>query len=268
MKHFLLLSFFLSFFLFSPSSFAQTQGTNAPPVNREVSSMWKNNDLSLFGYHKPYTTLKVFDGTKQVGETMTDSLGKFEITVKGLDPAAGHAISIKGYDRYGRELADGSAVNSNQTAVTNVLNIPVNPGVVYQGQLTDQTSKEGLANATINIYDKKTNALLSQTQSDSQGNFAFTGVPRDSYMVVEKDGYGLTKQEITGENFNVEVSQTGNYKPPVNPNKNTGTVAEKIVNSGEESNPMLTYIIIFAVVAVLIGVVFVGLKLKKDSSVK
>lgn len=227
--------------------------TGTPPAAREVNSIWKNKDLFLFGYHKPYVTLKVYNGATLLGQAQSNALGKFELTVSQLDPAQGYQFTVKAYDRFGREIADLTQENSNSVSVKNILTLSILPGTVYQGQILDATREGGLADATIQVYDAASRKLLTQTRSDSQGKFAVTGVPKNSYVMVSKEGYTGSTQNISQTDFQVRlVSGSGQGNQVNNNSSDTPTTSESASADAPSGNFLLIVIITLCVLAGLV----------------
>lgn len=126
-----------------------------------------DNTLTLKGTATANSTLKVFDGTTQIGTATADSKGAWSFTTAALADGK-HSLTAKATDASGQTSAASSALGV--TIDTKAPNAPVEVGhsVVNGDQLLLKGTSE--ANSTIKVYDGTT--MVGTAQTDGSGNWS------------------------------------------------------------------------------------------------
>ncbi len=161
-----------------PSS-PPTDGTPAPsaPVIASFSQdtgvvgdgITSANKLTLTGTAAANSTVKVFDGTKQIGTATASATGSWSFVTTALTDAK-HVLTATATDAAGK-----SSVASAALTVTVDTQAPAAPVLLTDTTVnTNQVKLSGTAeaNSSIKVYDGKT--LVGSGTADAKGNWAIT----------------------------------------------------------------------------------------------
>jgi hypothetical protein len=177
----------LAFLAFSTGANAQVLQVDTQENRREAVAIWSNEKLTIYGAHRPYSTIKLFSRDEEISSTKADASGEFTFNLGSkLDPGQSHDILIKAFDLYDREITkeDGSPDQIKKY-------IPA--GLMVAGTITANEDIP-VAGAEVRAYDRDGN-LLDRFYTDENGNYSLANLPEDAILKVT--GSGVEEQEIS-----------------------------------------------------------------------
>lgn len=163
------------------SALAVTVDTKAPAAPTVASNTVNSaKQVVLSGNAEANSTIKVYDGTTQVGTATTNSSGVWTVTTSALSTGS-HAITAKATDAAGNTSAASSAVNpvigsssSSSVAAPVIASFSTDTGVVGDGITSDNTLQlkgTAAANSTVKVYDGTTQ--IGTTTAGSTGSWEY-----------------------------------------------------------------------------------------------
>ena len=129
---------------------------------------------------------------EEVSFTSTDPSGNYEFAglpagtyyVEASHPAGGYAGEY--YDNVGALLMNRPLATSwraeegeSQTGI----DIALAPGGVIEGKVTEATTAQGIGRAVVTVYEEDWGAVVGQTTTDVDGNYAIGNLPTGTYHV-------------------------------------------------------------------------------------
>ncbi len=163
----------------------------------------------------PSATVLVFQNFTLVASLLTDTNGDYFIP----DLAPDNYIVIANAPNF-EISAVGARVTSNNTTTVNFALDP-NPGII-SGTVTDATTTDPIAGATIEVFDST--VLIAVAITDSNGNYQVTSLaPGDYFVVAGKDTF---QTQVAAAIVLSNETTTVNFALVSNPGTISGTVTD------------------------------------------
>ena len=155
-------------------------GSSAPPSAPVIASfsndsgkvgdgVTNDNTLTLTGTAAANSTVKVFDGSAQIGATTANSSGSWTYTTSALTDAK-HVLTATATNSSGQTSAASSSLSVTVDTVAPTAPVLVSDPVVNTNQVSLSGTAE--ANSAIKVYDGT--AVVGTTTTDANGNWTAT----------------------------------------------------------------------------------------------
>jgi hypothetical protein len=151
---------------------------------RTASAAVVSDDVTLTGTAEANSTVKVFDGTNQIGTTKADASGTWNYTAGGLADGS-HSITSKAVDAAGNTSASSAAVNVNVNADTQA---PTAEFTNVWQKWNDKVVFKGTADpySQITIYDNDGTKAVGTVKAGGDGTWSVTTSSAVSDSVVHR----------------------------------------------------------------------------------
>jgi hypothetical protein len=164
----------------SSSALSVTIDTTAPTAPKigsytgadTASATAATDDVTLTGTAEANSTVKLFDGTTQIGSTKAGAAGAWSYTAADL-AAGSHSITSKAMDAAGNTSASSAAVNVNVDADTQA---PTAAFTNAWQKSNDKVVFKGTADpySQITIYDNGGSKAIATAKAGGDGNWSLT----------------------------------------------------------------------------------------------
>jgi hypothetical protein len=121
-------------------------------------------------------TVEIYSGATLVATTTTDSAGNYSVSVPA---GTGYTVLII-KPGYGTNTRNNVDVSANQTKALDI-DLQATPTGTIQGVVRDASTRNGIAGATIEVYDGAD--LIASATTDADGNYTMEVDAGDDYTV-------------------------------------------------------------------------------------
>ncbi len=167
-----------------------TTAPNAPTVAAPTNNA--NGGVNLTGTAEANSTVKVFDGTAQIGTATANSNGAWSLTT-GVLATGNHSITVKATDAAGNTGAASAAVSANIPSPTpnapTISSFSNDSGVAGDKITNDNTltlTGTAAANSTVKVFDGTTQIGTATANSSGAWNYTTTALADGNHNLTAK----------------------------------------------------------------------------------
>jgi Bacterial Ig-like domain/Bacterial Ig domain len=222
-----------------------TPDTKAPAAPTIVSDTVNGaHQVVASGKAEANSTIKVYDGTSEVGTAVTNSTGIWNVTTNALS-AGSHSLTATATDAAGNtsaSLAFDPVIASTSVAAPVIASLSTDTGLVRQGISADNTLElkgTAAAGSTVKVYDGSTQ--IGMTTATSAGTWDYiTQVLSDAKHALTATATNSSGQISTPS---TAVTITVDTKAPVAPTIASNTISSTnhvLLSGSAELNSTIT----------------------------